>query len=77
MSEIGEGMAGDAERHLHRRCLDAFGYGAKTLTRILRMNRALDLAERITVLHYGSVIVEGTRAEIIADPKTREVYLGD
>jgi branched-chain amino acid transport system ATP-binding protein len=41
------------------------------------MDTALDLAERITVLHYGSVIVEGTRAQIIADPKTREVYLGD
>jgi branched-chain amino acid transport system ATP-binding protein len=41
------------------------------------MDTALDLAERITVLHYGSVIVEGTRAEIISDPKTREVYLGD
>jgi branched-chain amino acid transport system ATP-binding protein len=41
------------------------------------MDTALDLAERITVLHYGSVIVEGTRTEIIADPKTREVYLGD
>jgi branched-chain amino acid transport system ATP-binding protein len=41
------------------------------------MDTALDMAERITVLHYGSVIVEGTRAEVVADPKTREVYLGD
>ena len=41
------------------------------------MDTALDLAEQITVLHYGSVIVEGTRAEVVADPKTREVYLGD
>jgi len=41
------------------------------------MDTALDLAERITVLHYGCVIVEGTRAEVVADPKTREVYLGD
>jgi branched-chain amino acid transport system ATP-binding protein len=41
------------------------------------MDTALDFAERITVLHYGSVIVEGTRAEVVADPKTREVYLGD
>jgi branched-chain amino acid transport system ATP-binding protein len=41
------------------------------------MDTALDLAERITVLHYGKVIVEGTRAEVVADPKTREVYLGD
>jgi branched-chain amino acid transport system ATP-binding protein len=40
------------------------------------MDTALGLAERITVLHYGSVIVEGTRAEVVADPKTREVYLG-
>ena len=41
------------------------------------MDTALDLAERITVLHYGKIIVEGTRAEVVADPKTREVYLGD
>ena len=40
------------------------------------MDTALDMAERITVLHYGKVIVEGTRAEVLADPKTREVYLG-
>ena len=40
------------------------------------MDTALDMADRITVLHYGSVIVEGTRAEVVADPKTREVYLG-
>jgi branched-chain amino acid transport system ATP-binding protein len=40
------------------------------------MDTALDMAERITVLHYGSVIVEGTRAEVVADPNTKEVYLG-
>jgi branched-chain amino acid transport system ATP-binding protein len=27
-------------------------------------------------LHYGKVIVEGTRAEVVAHPRTREVYLG-
>ena len=31
-------------RQLHRRSLDAFGYGPKTLARVLRMHRALDLA---------------------------------
>ena len=41
------------------------------------MDTALDLAERITVLHYGSVIVEGTRGEVVANPKTREIYLGN
>jgi branched-chain amino acid transport system ATP-binding protein len=40
------------------------------------MDTALDMAERITVLHYGRVIVEGTRAQVVADPRTREVYLG-
>jgi branched-chain amino acid transport system ATP-binding protein len=37
---------------------------------------ALDLADRITLLHFGAVIVEGTRAEVVADPRTREIYLG-
>ncbi len=41
------------------------------------MDTALDLADNITVLHYGSVIVEGTRSEVVNHPKTREVYLGN
>jgi branched-chain amino acid transport system ATP-binding protein len=41
------------------------------------MDTALEFAERITLLHYGEVIVEGTRAEVVADPRTREVYLGE
>ncbi|MGB7259365.1 MAG: ABC transporter ATP-binding protein [Pseudolabrys sp.] len=40
------------------------------------MDVALDFAERITLLHFGEVIVEGTRTEVVADPRTREVYLG-
>ncbi|MGW4438253.1 helix-turn-helix domain-containing protein [Streptomyces sp. NPDC004596] len=35
---------GVGERALHRRCLTAFGYGPKTLARILRLQRALALA---------------------------------
>lgn len=35
---------GLSERQLHRRSLTAFGYGPKTLSRILRMTRAVDLA---------------------------------
>ena len=40
------------------------------------MDAALTFAERITLLHYGKVIVEGSRDEVVADPRTREVYLG-
>ena len=36
--------AGYSERQLHRRSLVAYGYGAKTLGRILRLNGALDEA---------------------------------
>ncbi|SCK18764.1 transcriptional regulator, AraC family [Streptomyces sp. WMMB 714] len=37
--------AGLSERQLHRRCRDAFGYGPKTLARVLRLQRALGMAD--------------------------------
>jgi AraC-like DNA-binding protein len=42
VSAIAGGL-GLSERQLHRRCLEVFGYGLKTLARILRMNDALEL----------------------------------
>ena len=41
------------------------------------MDLVFRFAERITVLVGGSVLVEGTREEIAADPRVREVYLGE
>ncbi len=41
------------------------------------MDVALDFAERITVLHFGRVVVEGNRGEVVAHPRTREIYLGE
>jgi branched-chain amino acid transport system ATP-binding protein len=41
------------------------------------MDVALEFAERISVMHFGEVIVEGTRAEVVANPRTREIYLGE
>jgi branched-chain amino acid transport system ATP-binding protein len=40
------------------------------------MDTALDLAETVTLLNYGRVIVDGDRDIVIADERTREVYLG-
>ncbi|NEA57323.1 helix-turn-helix domain-containing protein [Streptomyces sp. SID13666] len=40
--------AGLGERQLYRRSLAAFGYGPKTLARVLRLQRALELARRGT-----------------------------
>ena len=40
------------------------------------MDTALDLAETVTLLNYGRVIVDGERDAVISDERTREVYLG-
>ncbi len=41
------------------------------------MDLALDLADRVTVLHYGEVIAEGTPPEVRANPLVQEIYLGE
>ena len=41
------------------------------------MEVALAFADRITLLHYGEVILAGTRKEVVSDPRTREIYLGN
>jgi branched-chain amino acid transport system ATP-binding protein len=40
------------------------------------MEIALAFADSVTLLHYGEVIVGGTRQQVIDDPRTREIYLG-
>jgi branched-chain amino acid transport system ATP-binding protein len=40
------------------------------------MSLVFRLAQRITVLVEGAVLTEGTVAEIRADPRVRDVYLG-
>jgi len=40
------------------------------------MDVVSSLADRVTVLHYGEVLVEGTFGEVKADPRVYEVYLG-
>jgi ABC-type branched-subunit amino acid transport system ATPase component len=40
------------------------------------MDLVFRLAERITVMVQGAILVEGTPDEIAADPHVREVYLG-
>jgi len=40
------------------------------------MDLALGLADQITLLNYGEVVVEGNRATISANSKAKEIYLG-
>jgi branched-chain amino acid transport system ATP-binding protein len=39
------------------------------------MEVVMNLAHRISVLHYGEVLAEGTPAEIQSNPRVQEVYL--
>jgi branched-chain amino acid transport system ATP-binding protein len=41
------------------------------------MELVFRFARRITVLVQGTVLIEGTPAEIAADARVREVYLGE
>ena len=76
---LDEPLAGlsQAERQTVRSLLDKIPRDVTIVMIEHDMDTALGFAERITLLHYGQVIVEGTRAEVVADPRTREVYLGD
>jgi branched-chain amino acid transport system ATP-binding protein len=40
------------------------------------MDVVASLADRVTVLHHGEVLAEGTFAEVKADPRVYDVYLG-
>ncbi len=40
------------------------------------MDLVMNLAERVTVLHYGKVLAEGTPQEIRANAEVQRVYLG-
>lgn len=40
------------------------------------MDVALDLADRVIVLHMGEVVAEGTPEEIKRDLRVRKIYLG-
>jgi branched-chain amino acid transport system ATP-binding protein len=54
--------------------------GLKNRVAILLVEHDMDavfrLADRISVMVNGAVLTEGTPAEMAADPRVREVYLG-
>ena len=69
------GLSIDVRRDVHK-CLMAIPPDVTMVMIEHNMDVALEFAERITLLHFGEVIVEGNRAEVVDNPRTREVYLG-
>jgi branched-chain amino acid transport system ATP-binding protein len=40
------------------------------------MDVAFEVAHRVTVLHFGRVLAEGTVDEVRANPEVQAIYLG-
>lgn len=76
LDEPTAGMSGEETRHtvaLIKRVTEGM-----TLVIIEHdMEVVFDLADQITVLHYGQVLASGPRDEIHQDPRVKEAYLGE
>jgi branched-chain amino acid transport system ATP-binding protein len=64
-----------AETHETMQLVKRFGENLTILIVEHDMEVVMELADRITVLHYGAILAEGTPEEIQENPKVLEVYL--
>lgn len=77
LDEPTAGMASNQVPELMSLIADIRADGSKTIVLVEHnMNVVMSVSDRITVMHQGSVLAEGTPAEIAADDVVQEAYLG-
>ena len=64
------------EREAVKALINSIGRGTTVVMIEHDMDTALDMAETVTLLHYGEVLVDGERDMVVRHEKTLEVYLG-
>ncbi|MFD0690885.1 branched-chain amino acid ABC transporter ATP-binding protein/permease [Actinomadura fibrosa] len=77
LDEPAAGLNGEEVRQLSEIVRSIRGSGVTVVLIEHNMGLVMSLCERVTVLANGSVIAEGTPAEVVADHAVIEAYLGD
>jgi len=75
LDEPTAGMSPEETEHMTR-MLERLPRGVTLLIIEHDMDVVSSLADRVTVLHHGEVLTEGSFDEVKADPRVYEVYLG-
>lgn len=78
LDEPTAGMASEQVPELMRTIETIRKEGGKTIVLVEHnMNVVMNVSDRITVMHFGSVLAEGTPEEVAANKTVQDAYLGE
>lgn len=75
LDEPSQGLSGEDARRLMGQ-IRALGTRYTIVLIEHNMQVVMELSDRVTVMNFGTILAEGTPAEIRADARVREAYLG-